>query len=196
MISRMTRRKKWFLKIAAALLALAVLLAAACFFFPKTFLCVDSGPARADVIVVLGGSTAHERALRAIELYQQQAAPRILISGAGDAEINRRIFLRNGIPASAIQVESKSRTTQQNAVFSLQILRAENVHSAIIVTTWYHSRRALHTFEHFGDGIKFYSRPSYFWTQRSEWRDYFFRHVYLEYAKLPGYWVAYGVCPF
>jgi len=191
----MIRRKKRFLKIAAILFALLALLALALFFFPQKFLCLDSGPSRADVIILLGGGN-HERAARAAELFNQRVAPRIIVSGAGDAEINRRILIKDGVPAADIQLEPKSRTTRQNAMFSVKLLRQQNLRSAIIVTSWYHSRRALHTFEHFGRGIKFYSRPSYFWYTRSGWSYEFYRHVYLEYLKIPGYWVGYGVCPF
>ena len=192
----MIRGRKRLLKIAAIFFTLLLLLAVALYFFPQTFLCLDSGSAKADVIIVLGGGGTHERPLRAVELYRQQATPRILISGAGDTEINRRILIRNGVPAGVILVENKSKTTRENAEFCCKILHAENVRSAIIVTSWYHSRRALKTFEHFAPGIKFYSRPSYFNFKRAGWDREFFRHVYLEYIKLPGYWVGYGVCPF
>ena len=195
-ILRMTGRKKRFLKIAAVLLALLVLFAAALFFFPQQFLCVDSGPAKADVIIVLGGGGAHERPVRAAELFNQHAAPRIIVSGAGDDEINRRALIRYGVPASAIEIEDQSRTTRQNAMYSINLLRAQHVHSAIIVTSWYHSRRALHTFEHFGDGIRFYSCPSHFLYDHFGWPAKFSREIYLEYLKIPGYWVDYGVCPF
>jgi uncharacterized SAM-binding protein YcdF (DUF218 family) len=193
-MAAMIRWKKRLLKIAGSLLGLLLLLAAAMYFFPKTFLCVDSGPVRADVIIVLGGGS-HERPMRAVELYDQQAAPRILVSGAGDYYINRHILITNGIPAAKIGVEDESKTTRENAEFTYRILHAENVHSAILVTSWYHSRRALKTFEHFAPGIKFYSRPSYFELSRSHWSRDFSKRVYLEYLKLPGYWVAYGVWP-
>lgn len=189
-------RRKRFWKIAAVLFALLLLLAAALFFFPQTFLCVDSGPVRADVIIVLGGGGTHERPRRAAELFLQHAAPRILVSGAGDDGINRHALMRDGVPAADIQREGKSKTTRENALFSYEILRAQNVHSAIIVTSWYHSRRALKTFEHFAPGIKFYSCPSYFNFRRSSWDYDFTRRVYLEYAKLPEYWLAYGIWPF
>jgi uncharacterized SAM-binding protein YcdF (DUF218 family) len=192
----MIHRKKWFQKVAIVLLVLAVLFVAALFFFPQQFLCVDSGPAKADVIIVLGGGGAHERPVRAAELFNEHAAPRILISGAGDDEINRRALIRYGVPASAIEIEGQSRTTRQNAMFSVALLRAQHVQSAIIVTSWYHSRRALCTFEHFGDGIKFYSCPSHFLYDHFGWPYKFSREIYLEYLKIPGYWVAYGVCPF
>ena len=80
-----------------ALLAfiLLLLLVVAAIVFPQPFLCVDSGPVKADVIVVLGGGS-HERPERAAELFKEHAAPRIIISGLGDCEINRRWLLVGG----------------------------------------------------------------------------------------------------
>lgn len=184
-------------KIALISFGLLLLLAAILYFCPQPFLCVDSGPAKADVIIVLGGGDdIHERVIRAAEFYNLHAAPRVLVTGAGDDEINRRILVRLGVPATNILVESQSKTTRENAEFSEKILQAHNLHSAIIVTSWYHSRRALKTFEHFGPRLTFYSRPSYFLYKRAHWTRSFFRHVYWEYVKLPGYWVTYGICPF
>jgi uncharacterized SAM-binding protein YcdF (DUF218 family) len=191
----MMRRGKWFWKFVAALFVLLLLLAAALYFFPQTFLCVDSGPVRADVIIVLGGGGTHERPERAAELFFQHAAPRILVSGYGDDVINRHILMRAGVPAADIQLEGQSLTTRENALYSYRTMQADNVHTAIIVTSWYHSRRALNTFEHFAPGIKFYSRPSYFNYSRSHWNKEFTRHVYYEYAKLPEYLLRYGVWP-
>ncbi len=193
----MIRRGKRLLKIAAALFVLLLLLAAVLFFFPQIFLCLDSGPAKADVIILLGGGgSPHERPERAAELFHQHAAPRVLVSGYGDDYLNRYFLMQDGVPRGDIQLEGDSRTTRQNAQFSFTILKAQKIRSAIIVTSWYHSRRALKTFEHFAPGIKFYSRPSYFGYQHHIWQGEFARHIYLEYIKLPGYWAAYGVCPF
>ncbi|HEV2318560.1 MAG TPA: YdcF family protein [Verrucomicrobiae bacterium] len=194
-IGRMIRRRKWFLKIAITVVALVVLLAAGLFLFPQWFLCMDSGPVKANVIILLGGS-AHERCEYAAQLFLQAEAPRILVSGAGDEGINRRFLVRDGIPAHVIAIEDKSKTTCENARYCAPILRAEKVRTAIIVTSWYHSRRALKTFEHFAPDIKFYSRPSYFNYKHTRWSRDFSRRVYWEYVKLPGYWVAYGVWPF
>jgi uncharacterized SAM-binding protein YcdF (DUF218 family) len=194
----MIRWRKWFLKITAILFVLLVVLAVVLFFFPQPILRLDSGPATADVIIVLGGGSgdAHERPEHAAELYGQRAAPRILVSGAGDDIINAHIMMRRGVPASVIQLEPKSKTTRENAEFSIAILRQEHIHSAIIVTSWYHSRRALKTFEYYGPDIKFYSRPSDFGIHRRDWQGNFSAHVYWEYVKLPGYWIRYGVWPF
>ena len=194
MIRLMIRRGKRFLKIAMILVAIVVLFAAGLFLFPQAVLCVDSGPGKADVIIVLGGGGGvHERPEYAARLFQQHAAPWILISGAGDDDINRRILIRAGVPARDIIVENESKTTRENARFCSPILWEGKVRSAIIVTSWYHSRRALKTFEHLEPGIKFYSRPSHYNYKRAEWSRDFTRRVYWEYIKLPGYWVAYGV---
>lgn len=184
------------MRVALALAALTAALAATAFLFPQNLLRVDSGPAKADAIVVLGGGLG-ERPERAVELFKERAAPRIIVSGFGDCEINQRMLLKAGVPAGAIQLEGRSRTTRENAEFTIQLLRAENVRHVILVTSWYHSRRALACFEHYAPEIKFYSRPSYFACARSEWAHKNIEHrIFLEYPKLAGYWVCYGVCPF
>jgi uncharacterized SAM-binding protein YcdF (DUF218 family) len=193
----MMRRGKRFLKIAVILFTLLVLLIAAALLFPQAVLCVDSGPAKADAIIVLGGGDdKHERPERAAELFFQHAAPRIIVSGAGDDEMNYRALLKDGVPPQDIEVEGNSRTTRQNALFSAQMMRAQKLHSAIIVTSWYHSRRALKTFRHFAPDLTFYSRPSYYNYHRGHWGRLFVHHVYWEFIKVPGYWIEYGVCPF
>ena len=185
------------MRIAPALVILFSALAIVAMAFPQKFLCIDSGPAKADAIIILGGGTgSRERPEQAAELFKQQAAPRIIVSGAGDDGINRRILIEQGVPANVIQIESKSETTAQNAQFTIKLLRTQNLHSAIIVTSWYHSRRAFETFEHYAPEIKFYSRPSYFEFKRSDWTRLLIRRIFLEYLKLPGYWIHYGICPF
>ncbi len=197
MFCGVSRKKKWILRIVLALMIFIGALAIAAIAFPQKFLCIDSGPSKADVIIILGGGTgSHERPEQAAELFKQQAASKIIVSGAGDDESNRKILIEQGVPTNVIQLESKSETTAQNAQFTIKILRAEKIRSAIIVTSWYHSRRAIETFEHYAPEIKFYSRPSYFAFKRSDWTRAMTKRIYLEFAKLPGYWIRYGVCPF
>jgi uncharacterized SAM-binding protein YcdF (DUF218 family) len=186
-------RKLIFRAFVVGLLLLASLGAAA-YYYPEKFLCVDSGNVTAaDVIIVLGGGN-HERPVRAAELFRQHVAPRIIHTGEGDDAINRQILLQAGVPAGAIQIENKSLTTRENAEFTIQLLRAEKIHRAVIVTSWYHSRRALETFQHYAPDIKFYSRPSYYGFARAEWsRPGFNKRMRLEFLKLPGYWIRYGI---
>ena len=199
------RSRRWLLG-GTVLLGLLGLLAAAAFAFPQQVLCVDSGNVRADALVVLGGGS-YERPTRAAELFRSGAAPNIIVSGAGDSNINRQILAAAGVPPNAIELEFKSRSTRQNARFSIPLLRRleaeRRAHGetrplqVIIVTTWYHSRRALHTFQHYAPDIQFYSRPSYFAYQRNQWKPEGVRgYVRTEYLKLLGYWLCYGICPF
>ena len=182
--------------MAAVALLLAATVAGLGYFYPEKILCVDSGRVSADVLVVLGGGL-HERPERAAELFKQGAAPHIIISGAGDDWINRTILLQRGVPASVIQVEGNSTTTRENAEFTIKLLRDRKVRTVILVTSWYHARRAQKTFEHYAPDIKFYSRPSYYAFDREEWlKRGNGKRMRLEFLKLPGYWLRYGVNPF
>jgi len=188
-------RKLFFRAVIGGSLLVALVTAVA-YFYPEKILCVDSGPVAADVIVLLGGGQ-HERPGRAAELFRQHAAPRILITGAGDDGINRQLLLAAGVPAAAIEVEGQSLTTRENAEFTLNRLRAEKVHRVILVTSWYHARRAQKTFEHFAPELKYYSRPAYFAFDRQDWTRLGVAHkLELEFLKLLGYWLRYGVNPF
>ena len=191
----MIRKLKSFWKIALALFVLPLSLATVALLFPQHFLFVDSGPVKADVMVVLGGGS-HDRPERAAELFKERAAPRIIVSGLGDCEINRRVLIETGVPASVIELENQSRTTKENAQFTIKLLREQKLNRVVLVTSWYHSRRALTTFQHFAPEIKFYSRPSCFAFARQDWSRNVIKRIYLEYAKLPGYWIRYGVWPF
>lgn len=187
--------RKLILRTAIIVVLLVTVIAAIAWFDPERFLCVDSGNVSADVLVVLGGGI-HERPVRAAELFQQHAAPRILVTGAGDDFINLHILENAGVPANLVQIEGKSLTTQENAIFTIDLLRAAHVHSAILVTSWYHSRRALKTFEHYGPDITFYSRPSYFGFNQEDWKTHKIgRSMRLEFLKIPGYWLSYGINP-
>ena len=187
---------KFIFKIVKWLALVCLLLGLAVWFYPEKFLTVDSGPVTADVLIVVGGGQ-HERPVQAAKLFKAHAAARIIITGAGDDEINRRILIANGVPARAIEVEDKSTTTCENAEFTAKLLRAEKIRSAILVTSWYHARRAQKTFEHFVPEVKFYSRPAYYGFERDDWKkDNLNKRMRLEFLKLPGYWIRYGVNPF
>jgi uncharacterized SAM-binding protein YcdF (DUF218 family) len=182
------------LKIFAGLLILLVAAGLGAWFFPQPVLTVDSGPVRAEVMVVLGGG-GPERPERAAELFQAGEAPLIICSGLGDAHAHKAHLVNAGIPAAAVLLENKSHTTRENAEFTIALLQARHITNAIIVTSWYHSRRALACFEHYAPDIRFYSRPAYFNTPKSEWRQRDRLRIKAEYAKLLGYWLIYGVCP-
>ena len=189
------KRRRLILKIVLLLVVLLALLAAVVWLFPQQVLTVDSGPVKADALVVLGGAGL-ERPERAAELFKEGEAPRILCSGYGDTQAYKTVLTKSGVPAQNISLETKSRTTRENAEFSILLLRQMGAHRVIIVTSWYHSRRALMCFEHYAPDIQFYSRPSYFAYPKTEWRPKDIgSRAKSEYVKLLGYWVCYGVCP-
>ena len=186
---------KFFFKLIKWPVIIVLVLGVIAWFYPEKFLTVDSGPVAADVLIVIGGG--HDRAVRAAQLFKHNAAARIIITGEGDDEINRRLLIANGVPARAIEVENKSTTTSENAELTGKLLKAGKIRSAILVTSWYHARRAERTFEHFVPGVKFYSRPSYSDFDSADWKkDHVNKRMRLEFLKLPGYWIRYGVNPF
>jgi len=189
-------RRRRILKLLFAFGVLLSLTAILAWCFPRQLLTVDSGPVNADVMVVLGGGS-HERPERATELFKEGGAPRIICSGSGDCYFNKERMVKAGVAAELIQTESKSQTTKENAEFTVKMLRELGAKRVIIVTSWYHSRRALNCFRHYGPEIEFYSRPSYFGYAPADWKPKgIARYVRSEYLKLPGYWLRYGVCPF
>ncbi len=180
----------------ATLTAVALSLGIAAFLFPQQILTVDSGDVKADVMIVLGG-LAVDREERGAELFKAGAAPKILVSGIGDADSDVRLLEKFGVPANVITKEDRSTSTLENAEFSAPLLRQMGAHHVILVTTWYHSRRALACFEHFAPDITFYSRPSYCCYRRGEWNWLRISgSEKSEYLKLAGYWVWYGVRPY
>ena len=164
--------------------------------FPQKLLTLDNGPVKADVLVVLGGGM-NERPERAAELFKEGVAPKVLVSGRGDCEANAQCLVKNGVPEGAIISEDNSASTLENAKFSVPILRQLGARRVIIVTSWYHSRRALACFRHFAPEIIFYSRPTYFGYQRRDWGKHDIGgEMKFEYLKLLGYWAYYGIAPF
>ena len=127
--------------------------------FSKSLLLVETNVKPAQIIIVLGGG-GEERPTRAIELLRKGSAPRVLLSGAGEDSSLRAKFREEKIPDAWIVFESKSTSTKENAEFSAEILRTQKITNAIIVTSWYHSRRAVACFKKLAPDIHFQSAPT------------------------------------
>jgi len=184
----------WRLMVIAA--AFAILSGIMAVSFSRQILTVDSGNVTGDAIVVLGGGADQGRPEQAAELFENGRAPIILVSGRGDYELAVRLLNKNSVPKDAIKIENASKSTLENAVFSVSMLRSMGAHHIIIVTSWYHSRRALACFHHVAPDLTFYSCPSYRGYQPQEWSRYGMEgYIGVEYVKLLGYWLWYGVSP-
>lgn len=194
MIKRISWKRR-LIGLAGSVVVMALVGLAVAYAYPQAVLTVDSGPVTADALVVLGGGPP-ERPMRAAELFKAGAAPLIICSGVGDAKISQAVLLQAGVPAANILLEGESRTTKENAKFTIALLRARHLTNAIIVTSWFHSRRARACFQHYAPDLQFYSRPTYYGYPPAEWETKgVSNYVKAEYVKLLGYWVCYGVGP-
>jgi uncharacterized SAM-binding protein YcdF (DUF218 family) len=189
------RRFGWiFWRVFLAMFFGGLTLGVAVYMFPQQVLTIDSGEVKGDELVVLGGGDG--RAERAAELFRQGVAPRVTVTGYGDCASNIATLKKNGVPADVITAEPNALTTLENAKRSIPLLRQHGDHRVILVTSWFHSRRALACFEHVAPDLQFFSRPAYveFYPGQPD-RKGFNQHVNFEYAKLMGYWLRYGVWP-
>ena len=128
--------------------------------FSAELLCVQTKPMpeSLDAIVVLGGDR-DRRPMCAVELYKRTASSHVFAVGYGDCE-EVAVFLKaNGVSRENIVTECNSLNTMQNARFSSPLLHESGVKRAAIVTSWFHSRRALACFRKTAPDIQFASAP-------------------------------------
>lgn len=116
-----------------------------------TFLPTDSGET-ADAIVILGrgGSLQRDRVEAAVELWQEHRAPRIFVSGRGDAPKILNALRQMGLPDEVLDGENCSQTTDENAKLTAYSLRPKGVHRIILLTDAPHMQRSRLTLQSFG----------------------------------------------
>lgn len=136
---------------------------------------------KVDVIVAVSGDQG-PRTETAVALWQQGYAPLLLFSGASldpnsvsSAELMAREAVRRGVPAGAILLEPESTTTEENAAGVARVMTEHGLHSAILVTSPYHQRRASILFSRaFGPaGLTFRNHPANdpTWSANRWWMD-------------------------
>lgn len=189
-------------------LFLFITIAAALIFFGHPFLLGKAGKflykkdelKPADVIVVLAGEEK-ERVEYGAYLYREEWAKKDRIIMAGGplvwkyswASLMKEHAEHIGIPGNAILLEDKSRSTEEDAKYTQEILRRNKYKSLILVTSPYHSKRAYTIFRKImGKDMYIISAPvENSWFQFGDWwkrrRD---RAVVLnEYAKFLWLWI-------
>ncbi|MDP4145989.1 MAG: YdcF family protein [Bacillota bacterium] len=112
---------------------------------------------KSDCIIVLGCSVYGEtpsvflqrRLGKGIELYNKGYAPYIIVSGGKgsgeditEAEAMKRFLISKGIPEDKIMLEDKSENTMSNIENSKMVMDKHNFKSAIIVSNYFHLKRA------------------------------------------------------
>jgi uncharacterized SAM-binding protein YcdF (DUF218 family) len=83
----------------------------------------------------------------AVSLYHAGLAPLLVLSGGGrqavpEAEVMRHLALAAGVPASALLLESRSRTTLENVTETAKLLGRGEWTGVVLVTDGYHALRA------------------------------------------------------
>jgi uncharacterized SAM-binding protein YcdF (DUF218 family) len=92
-----------------------------------------------------------DRLLFAATLYQQQAAPLIIISGdENQAASARTLLLELGVPPEAILVQDQAHNMREDAALSAPILALQNVKQILLVTSAIQMDRAYFVFRQLG----------------------------------------------
>ena len=111
-------------------------------------LAVSDPLGKTDVIVAVSGDEG-PRTETAVRLWKDGYAPLLLFSGASldpnsvsSAEIMKREAVHLGVPEDRILVEPAATTTDENARLVAQLMTSRGLHTAILVTSPYHQRRA------------------------------------------------------
>jgi len=131
----------WFGLIALAATLVAIPLVR----YAKRWLATEIDFDHADVILVLGGESG-QRVFGAVDLYRAGVAPRVFVSGSGDCTLIVHRLVMAGIPRDKIGYECQSNNTAENAEYSKMALAPLAPHRIMLVTSWYHSVRALNVF--------------------------------------------------
>lgn len=168
----------------------------------------------ADAIVVLSGSSTYvERTQKAAELFRQGRAPLVLLTddntrgGWNSAQQRNPFFverardelIKQAVPAEKIRiVPGLASSTHQEGLLVKDYTTAQGFKSLLVVTSAYHSRRALRslrqTFSDTGitiglDPVPPGSQtpsPAFWWLQPNGWR-----FVGSELVKVVYYWLRY-----
>ena len=109
-----------------------------------------------DAIVELGAAqyvgrpspVLRARLDHALALWDRGLAPKLIVTGGtgpgdttSEAAVSRLYALRHGVPDSAILMEDEGRTTRESLAAVSAIMRARQMHSAILVSDPFHMLR-------------------------------------------------------
>lgn len=106
-----------------------------------------------------------ERMTVAVAVWQRNPGLRLVFSGGegelfasgpSEAERARRFFASMGIPKAALTLESRSRNTHENAVFTRHLPGLDARQPWLLITSAWHMPRALATFQRAGWNVTAY----------------------------------------
>lgn len=147
---------------------------------------------KGDVIILLGGGVydgatdltglgapsddTSARIITAVRLQKRFNIPIIVSSGSvfkgkqAEAPIVKRFLIDLGVPDHMVIVEDKSRDTIENAKYSLELCKKFNCREPLLVTSAFHMKRSVMSFEKVGlkvtaipTGFKVWAGKKYIW---------------------------------
>jgi uncharacterized SAM-binding protein YcdF (DUF218 family) len=108
-----------------------------------------------------------------------------------EAELMRSAAVQEGIPPAAIALEQRSTDTHENVTYVEQILRDRGWRSLLLVTSPYHTRRALLVWRKAAPGVRVIPAP----PLKSQFYDHTrgasleqIQAILHEYFAIVGYW--------
>ncbi len=205
LVQRPVRLRFWLRTIAVLIVTFIAFWMTAGFWLPALgyWLIIDDQPQASDVIAVLGSTP--ERAMHGIRLYQQQLGHEYWHTGDGvisrphvfHAQDAAQLAREQGIPEADIHL-LPSRSTWQDGQSIARLARERHADSIIVVTDWYHSRRAMCIIRQQLDGtgidVSYAAPPLTDYRPDNWWQVPRHRHaVPGEYGKLVFYALRYGL---
>ncbi len=172
------------LKIATVVIAIWLLLAGAIswYLIPDNLLNCDDTPSskpgcsKVDAIVAVSGGDTAARTNEAIGLYKKGWAGKLIFSGAAadksgpsNAQAMRLIAINAGVVDYDILLDETSVDTSENAQNTKSIFDQYNIHSAILVTSGYHAKRATLEFKQKAPAVMMRTHPVPSDSQWSQW---------------------------
>ena len=158
-------KNRWLVRGFATVLVLVVILVLWAVIARRVASTSNTSRDHFDVILVLGtpadadGNPTPEMLARVgegVREYERGVAPRLIFTGGAahnqyiEADVMANAAAAQGIPPSAIFVETKAKDTIQNACDSERLMREHGWHSAEVVSNDYHLPRASLIFGHTG----------------------------------------------
>jgi uncharacterized SAM-binding protein YcdF (DUF218 family) len=131
----------------------------------------------ADVIVVLAGEE-EERVEYAVKLFKEEWARKNRIIMTGGPVVGKHTYAglmkeqaeELGVPGKFILLADRSRSTEEDAKYTGEILKKHGYKSIILVTSPYHSKRASIIFKKILRGVRIISAPTdKSWLSFDDW---------------------------
>ena len=164
----------WLRRLLVFVLLCIVIYVGAVWIIDRSLPLSDTPATHFDTIIVLGYPAKsdgtprpemRERVLEGVREYRAGVAPRMILTGGAarnhyvEAHVMAALAEAQGVPASAVIEEGKAKDTIQNAYYSVEIMRAHGWHSAEVVSSPSHLRRASLIFAHFPITWRMHAAP-------------------------------------